>query len=639
MMYKHGGLAHFQEGGSTDEAAPLVIQQPKKGPLATTMKTIAADPSQTQSILQQMQSLIAERESPMNIFLSGLKDAAAWGEGKDQGPTQALAVRDRQKAEEAKQLFDMRTQVAGLEAEQARQMAFQKRRQQELGGMFDGTQQTTGGGLRMPLEIKVALANARTEEDYNRIFNTWAQKQSEISANPEMDVPKIPVVIQNPDGSFERTVVSVREYRANPDKYRDTPQTQPAVNAVIQSSQPMSVRNNNPGNIKDPKTGEFIKFRTLEEGQKALDDDLRLKLSGESPAVKQRFGDVKIITPSMLAEVWSPATAQGNTPESTINYAKSIASSLGIDPTQPIPNTEQARKTVARAITEFESGQKAPPAQAPATLVASTGPVPIPVAAATVRAARPTPESLERESEIRKAEEIKAAEGRSKSSEDRRIAFEADTDPETVTNSLVSAKRIQDLVKRDPTISGVLNAPGVPAAIAKVLEKGIGNFGIADIEQAIYQTLPTTTRKSLGERNELITYLARIELQAAKMIKGQGQITEGEREILARASSSIKDPAEAIYKKAKMVEAIARKNDELGKLYRAADPKAIRNFRQFYDQDPGVAKLHEKYRKELSGILNEEVDFSKQRAAAGAKKIQHPPAIQAIIDKDKKAPE
>lgn len=634
MMYKQGGLAHFQEGGSSSDAAPLVVQQPKKGPLATTMKTIAADPSQTQSILQQMQGLIAERESPMNIFLGGLKDATAWGAGGAEGPTQALAVRGRQREEEAKQLFDMRTQLAGLEAEQARQLAFQKRRAQELGGTFDGTQ-PTGGGLSMPAGIRMALQNARTEEDYNKIFNTWAQKQAEVSENPEMDVPKIPVVIQNPDGSFERTMISVREYRANPNKYKDTPQTQPAVRAVVESSQPMSVRNNNPGNIKDPKTGEFIKFRTLEEGQKALDDDLRLKLSGQSPAVKQRFGDVNMITPAMLAETWSPATAQGNTPESTINYAKAIANKLGIDPTLPIPNTDQARRLTAQAITEFESGQKAP-TQAPATLVASTGPVPIPVAAATVQAARPTPERLERESEIRKAEEIKAGEKRATTSEERRVAFENDTDPSTVTESLVSTRRIQDLVKRDPSLSGVLNAPGVPAAVAKVLEKGVGNFGIADIEQAIYQTLPSTTRKSLGERNELITYLARIELQAAKMIKGQGQITEGEREILARASSSIKDPAEAIYKKAKMLEAIARKNDELGKLYRAADPTATKNFRQFIDKNPEVTKLNEKFRKELSDILNEEVDFSKQRAASGAKKIQHPSDIQAIINKGKK---
>jgi soluble lytic murein transglycosylase-like protein len=265
----------------------------------------------------------------------------------------------------------------------------------------------------------------------------------------------------------------------------------------------------------------------------------------------------------------------------------------------------------------------------------TAGKAPSATATTTTAPGIPDISKIKAERELIKTEETAAATKRGTSSEERRVAFEADTDPTTVTEALISTKRVQDLVSRDPSLSGVLTAPGVPAAIAKVLEKGVGNFGIADIEQAVYQALPTTTRKSLGERNELITYLARIELQAAKLIKGQGQITEGEREILARASSSIKDPAESIYKKAKMLEAISRKNEELGKLYRSADPTSTRNFRQFIDKDETVAKLNAQYRKELTAILNEEVDFSKQRAAAGGKKVQHPADIQAIINKGK----
>jgi hypothetical protein len=244
---------------------------------------------------------------------------------------------------------------------------------------------------------------------------------------------------------------------------------------------------------------------------------------------------------------------------------------------------------------------------------------------------------IKAERELVKAEETAAATKRGTTGEDERVVFRADTDPATVTDSLITSRRVQDLVKNDPTIAGVLQAPGLPAALATVLKKGVGNFGIADIEEAIYKSLPTTTRASLGERNELITYLARIELQAAKMIKGQGQITEGEREILARASSSISDPAESIYKKAKMLEAIARKNDEMGKLYRSADPSETRSFRQFIDKDPTIQKLNAQYRKELTEILNEKVDLSKQRTAAagGAKKVQHPADIQAIINKGK----
>lgn len=629
MMYKQGGLAHFEDGGSTSDAAPLVIQQPKKGPLAATMKTVAANPDQTQSILQQMQSLIAERESPMNIFLSGLKDAAAWGEGRDQGPTQALAVRDRQKAEEAKQLFDMRTQVAGLEAEQARQLAFQKRREQELGGMFNGAQQPAGGGgLSMPAGIRVALANARTEEDYNKIFNAWAQKQAEVSENPEMDVPKIPVVVQNPDGSFERTMVSVREYRANPNKYKDTPQTQPAVRSVIESTQPMSVRNNNPGNIKDPKTGEFMKFKTLEEGQKALDDDLRLKLSGESPAVKQRFGDVKIITPAMLAEVWSPATAQGNTPESTINYAKSIASSLGIDPTSPIPNTEQARKTVARAITEFESGQKAPPAQTPGIQIASTGPVPIPVANATVRAARPTPESLERESKIRSTYQEKMASGAAENVILDQKRFETVTEPSSVAERKTSAERVEKLITENPEAAGILAKEGITSALFTIVRDGLntpsGAVGIKTIEDALILTMPGTSQKAINARKEVAQNLAKGALEASKLSQGQGSVSDFERSMFERIAGSLADTPELLIKRQRMLIARANLDKELGDMYRATKrPGQPLDFDSFRNSEAYIKKI-EAYENNLRNILDSEIQTSKTAP-------KHPGA--ALLDK------
>lgn len=99
----------------TEQPAGLTaVTQTSKSGLPGGLRTIAADPEQTQSILQKMQQMVAEREGPMNTFISGLKDASAWGAGGAEGPTQALVARDRQKAAEAKELFDMRTQMAAL---------------------------------------------------------------------------------------------------------------------------------------------------------------------------------------------------------------------------------------------------------------------------------------------------------------------------------------------------------------------------------------------------------------------------------------------------------------------------------------------------------------------------------------------
>jgi hypothetical protein len=117
---------------------------------------------------------------------------------------------------------------------------------------------------------------------------------------------------------------------------------------------PLSVRNNNPGNLVAP-SGQFQQFPTPQAGNTALNNDLTLKLSGQSPAYQARFGDAPV-TPARLAEVWSPAGAQGNSPESTKNYGNYIAQKLGIDANSPIPNNPQTLNKVAESIAEFEKG-------------------------------------------------------------------------------------------------------------------------------------------------------------------------------------------------------------------------------------------------------------------------------------------
>ena len=209
---------------------------------------------------------------------------------------------------------------------------------------------------------------------------------------------------------------------------------------------------------------------------------------------------------------------------------------------------------------------------------------------------------------IAEEEGTAAAKERGKSGEEKRTAFETDIAPTTIIEDKETNKRIQTLVKETPGITGVLSGQGYAKAIAGQLERGIGNISVNDLSTAILQTLPTTTNLTMAQRNELATYLARMELKAAKLIKGQGQITEGEREILKHASSSTKDPAEAVYKKAKMLERIADLNEELSKIY--GNGSKFQNFRDF-NTDPRVIAIHQRYQKDLEGILNEKVDFSK----------------------------
>ena len=132
------------------------------------------------------------------------------------------------------------------------------------------------------------------------------------------------------------------------------------------SGAPVSVRQYNPLNLTDSKTGKIRSFDTVEEGIKAGKEDLAGKLAGTSEAYKFRFGN-KPVTPERLAETWSPASAEGNSAESTANYAKAIAKAVGTDVNKPIADTPENREKIFNAMSSFEAGDAYKLTKEPAT--------------------------------------------------------------------------------------------------------------------------------------------------------------------------------------------------------------------------------------------------------------------------------
>jgi hypothetical protein len=153
--------------------------------------TIAMDPTQTAELLANMQGMVDERTGAFSTFERGLQRAAAWGSGGEKGPSAALTAMDQQKSAEDRELFNMRQQMAALRSSAAQQKAFNERKQAELTGgapSGGGAGAPGGAGMRqsvfdqMPAEIKRALNNARTQEEWNSIYNPYAQKMAQIQA-------------------------------------------------------------------------------------------------------------------------------------------------------------------------------------------------------------------------------------------------------------------------------------------------------------------------------------------------------------------------------------------------------------------------------------------------------------------------
>ncbi len=506
---------------------------------------VALDPTQTAEILANMQSMINERQSPMAMFNRGMERAAAWGSGGIQGPSAALNQLNQQEQAQQQNTFAMRQQMAAYKAAQAQQEAFNKRRTSELG---TGTGATPGapGGFgegTMPPQIRQALSNAPDQESYSKIYNAWAQKQSEAYARPEMDIPNIPVV-ENVNGQWVRKMVSPRDYRSNPGRYQDTQQSQGSINTANAPSAaapnaPMSVRNNNPGNIVDPATGNIKTFATPAEGDAALEADLKLKLSGQSPAVKERFGPQvgNFMSPALLAETWSPSTAKGNTPESTQNYGKSIAGALGIEPTSQIPNTPESLAKAKAAIAKFEAG-------AYPSAAAATTPVTVPK---TTIGPRPTAEQLAQQEAIRETATKEFATGAEKGNVVR--AQQIDTAGQTAAER---AARFKDVIEITDSpemkkIFGLLAKKGFTPFVLKQLESGVnagqfGTMGVGGLERNLMEA--GASPDQINKLHKVEKHLAAAELEYAKTyLTGQGAVSDNERKLIKDAVGSVKDPA------------------------------------------------------------------------------------------------
>ena len=127
--------------GGLDAAVP--VKANSKGGVSP-LGSIAMDPTQTADLLKRMQEMIAERESPLSKLMSGLKDASAAGSGGIQGPTAALQLRDEQKAKDAQELFNMRSQMATLRSAQGQQELL-KNQYESLNPPAGAAAPTTGG--------------------------------------------------------------------------------------------------------------------------------------------------------------------------------------------------------------------------------------------------------------------------------------------------------------------------------------------------------------------------------------------------------------------------------------------------------------------------------------------------------------
>lgn len=131
-----------------------------------------------------------------------------------------------------------------------------------------------------------------------------------------------------------------------------------SVNNAIMSklggkNQPLSVRNNNPGNMRPVGQGEgFQAFESPQEGLRAMEADLTAKITGKSPIMKERYGEGYQPTLQSIIETWAPPTEND-----TAGYVNFVAQKTGIQPNQVLSPMDIQK--LIPAMIEKEGGKEA----------------------------------------------------------------------------------------------------------------------------------------------------------------------------------------------------------------------------------------------------------------------------------------
>jgi len=213
--------------------------------------------------------------------------------------------------------------------------------------------------------------------------------------------------------------------------------------------------------------------------------------------------------------------------------------------------------------------------------------------------------------------------------EKQRPVFESSINPMQLGEDAVAFDRIKRLVVADPSIAGVISKPGYRNAVATFLKEGVttpkGTFNFGGLETAILQSLEGTTNMTLARREELASYLARMELNAAQLIAGQGAISEGERTTLKSVSLSTSNKPETIYKRMEMMERRNQFDQQIAQMY--GDGSNVKDLAAFKLQI-GKTPEYQQYIKDIKAIANKSYDFSKPE---GRPKLSLPVDIQDTI--------
>lgn len=567
-----------------DAGADIQVSAPKSKTGLSPVGNLAVSPTQTAELLANMQQMINQRSgvNPDELVFSGgpkyntimgsLKDMAAWASGGVKGPTEGLALRDAEKAKEAKDLFEMRTQMASYKAAQEQAAQAAKRYEANIGGVpgvpgAPGAPSTgmTYAGIPVPDYVQAQLRGVDTVAQKDAIIQDWL-KTSRNEAIKKENAPGMADVVD-----VYVNGVPTQMTKAMAEKYlAQDPNLQavvggrkvPAAEAINAVPAPAAATSTAPSAV------EAIKMPTVQVPLENLTSPFYAQESSSGKADTSQPGIQGAQGPMQVTQdTLDTYKAKGVIPKSyslsdpgqahaagtlilnelhkkhsgDINKIAAEyfggSGAINADGSINVSRKDANGKTVGAYVNDIRKRVNAPAVEfagAPAETTAGGAAAPM------TRA----------EYERKQKEQTAITESRVKESEAERSDVLASRKQSIETGTALS--RIESTLNTPEGVKavGVFQKPGVVSMFGKILQNGIqaGNFGaisFKELDDAIRSA--GGDQKTIDAAQRLARDFAQMQLNIAKRdLKGQGAVSDNERAIVAKVTGSTANSPEVL---------------------------------------------------------------------------------------------
>ena len=526
---------------TTDEETPQQgFLANAKGKTLSPAGQIAMDPKQTAELLANMEQMVQERTGAFNTFMGGLKDASAWGSGGVEGPSRALAGRDAEKAKEYSDVHNMRTQMAAYRAAQSQQEAFNEQQKNMFGGKGGAGGVGAGAGtmvngVMVDPETAAALSRTRNKDEFDRIFNDFASKRAQARGSMMFNPASYAENIErNVNGKLVpiNPIQAQQEMQSGVNAPRQAPRQETAYsgNVVPALKQGIFGQESSSGKADtfapnyagavgpmQIKQGTFddLKKEGLIPQEYDISNPQHNKIAGD--ALIDKYARDYKNDPDKIAAAYYGGPGAVNK-DGSINldwrdtknpkaptvgeYIQQVKQKAGLTGTAAVPGQQ---KTVGELKQEQAVSQKGRESEA-----MDTG----------------------KDIALRRAANIEAYE-----TSDMRSQY---------------ADRLNNLVTTNRNAFGVLANANFASGFGAMLQKGIsagtsGAIGLPGLDDLVRQGMGNANEKDIIAAQKAINIFSRLALDEAKIVlKGQGAVSNMERELVQQSVSSIGNHPEAI---------------------------------------------------------------------------------------------